>query len=144
MKLEKLKVYNLSMNIAEEVWADVSGWDYFSKDTVGRQLVRAIDSVAANLSEGFGRYHYNDSKKFGYYSRGSLYESKTWLVKAKNRGLITNEKFSHYADQINIIGKMLNKYIKSIGESDSVNEPPVKYLIAGEDNDFLNIPPAND
>ena len=33
-------------------------WDYLSKDTIRKQLVRAADSVAANLSEGFGRYFY--------------------------------------------------------------------------------------
>ncbi len=141
MKLEELRVYNLSMDIAEECWDDVSAWDYFSKDTVGKQLVRAIDSVAANLSEGFGRYHYNDSKRFGYYSRGSLYESKTWLTKAKNRDLISNERFSYYADQINMIGKMLNKYIKSIG-SDTLTEPTVDYLTEREDA-FLNDSSSN-
>lgn len=50
---------------------------------MGKQLVRAIDSVAANLSEGFGRYHYKETRIFGYYSRGSLYESKN----LDNKGL---------------------------------------------------------
>ncbi len=48
MTLDELKVYELSMDIAEEVWSIVNKWDYFAKDTVGKQLVRAIDSVAAN------------------------------------------------------------------------------------------------
>ncbi len=81
------------------------------KIPVGKQLVRASDSIAANLSEGFGRYHYNEKKHFGYYSRGSLYEAKTWLLKAKNRGLIKNEKFIMFIEDINSIGKMLNAYI---------------------------------
>ncbi len=82
MDIEELKVYQLSMNIAEDVWHIVIGWNYFEKDTVGKQLVRAVDSIAANLSEGFGRYHYKEAKHFSYYSRGSLYETKTWLTKA--------------------------------------------------------------
>lgn len=73
MKLEELNVYNLSMDLGEEVWNIVVKWGFFEKDTVGKQLVRAIDSVAANLSEGFGRYHYREAKHFGYYSRGSLF-----------------------------------------------------------------------
>ena len=63
MNLEELQVYQLSMEIGEKVWRYVMKWDYFAKNTVGNQLVRAIDSVAANLSEGFGRFHYNDKKK---------------------------------------------------------------------------------
>ncbi len=50
MRLEELKVYELSMNIAEKIWDIVNTWGYFEKDTIGKQLVRAIDSVAANLS----------------------------------------------------------------------------------------------
>ncbi len=93
MKLEELQVYQLSMGLGEKVWKIIEGWDYFTKDTIGKQLIRAIDSVAANISEGFGRYHFRDSKNFYYYSRGSLYETKTWLTKAKNRNLIGEEDF---------------------------------------------------
>ena len=58
MRLEELEVYNLAMDMGECVWRIVAGWNYFAKDTVGKQLVRAADSVAANLSEGFGRFHH--------------------------------------------------------------------------------------
>ncbi len=58
MKLEGLKVYQLAMNIGEKIWAVVGKWDYFARDTVGKQLVKSVDSIAANISEGFGRFHY--------------------------------------------------------------------------------------
>lgn len=116
MELEELKVYNMSMDIGENVWGFVSEWNYFEKDTIGKQLVRSIDSVAANLSEGFGRFHFRESKHFAYYSRGSLYESKTWITKAHNRKLIKQEQFENLMSSIEIIGKMLNKYIQSIGK----------------------------
>lgn len=77
MKLEELQVYQLSMGIGEKIWSIVIDWSYFEKDTIGKQLVRAADSVAANLSEGFGRFHFKEAKNFSYYSRGSLYETKT-------------------------------------------------------------------
>ena len=115
MKLEELKVYNQAMELGEEVWQIVSKWKFFEKDTIGKQLVKAVDSVSANLSEGFGRYHFNESRHFAYYSRGSLYETKTWLTKAKNRSLIDEKKFQSLILEINTIGKMLNAYIKSIG-----------------------------
>ena len=116
MKLEELKVYNEAMDIGEEVWNIVIEWNYFEKDTIGKQLVRSIDSVAANLSEGFGRYHFRESKHFAYYSRGSLYESKTWITKAHNRKLINQEIYENLISSIEVIGKMLNKYIQSIGK----------------------------
>jgi four helix bundle protein len=115
MNLDELNVYQLSMDMGEEVWVIVEKWNYFQKDTIGKQLVRAADSVAANLSEGYGRYHYKENKNFSYYSRGSLYETKTWLTKAYNRGLITEEQFSKFTQDINTIAIKLNNYIKSIG-----------------------------
>ncbi|MGQ9799185.1 MAG: four helix bundle protein [Ignavibacterium sp.] len=50
---------------------------FFTKDVVGKQLIKAADSVAENLSEGFGRYFYKENKQFCYHSRGSLFETKT-------------------------------------------------------------------
>ena len=115
IKLEELKVYELSMDLREDVWDVVDKWNYFQKDTVGKQLVKAADSIAANLSEGFGRYHYKETKNFSYYSRGSLFETKTWLRKANNRKMISQEEYDKFLPIIETIGKMLNKYIKSIG-----------------------------
>ncbi|MBC8526908.1 MAG: four helix bundle protein [Candidatus Cloacimonetes bacterium] len=116
MKLEELQVYRLSMDMGERIWKIVEKWNYFSKDTIGKQLVRAVDSVAANLSEGFGRFHFKENKHFAYYSRGSLYETKTWLTKAYNRKLISDENFQLFQNDINSIGVKLNNYINSIGK----------------------------
>ena len=115
MKLEELHVYQLSMKMGDEVWNIVIKWDFFAKDTIGKQVVRSVDSIAANLSEGFGRYHYNEEKHFGYYSRGSLFETKTWMTKAFNRNLILESDFNRFIIEIDNIGIKLNNYINSIG-----------------------------
>jgi len=117
VKLEELNVYNLAIDIGERIWIMVKSWDYFAQDTLGKQLIRAIDSVAANLSEGFGRYHFKEVKNFGYFSRGSLYEAKTWLTKAKNRALIKDDDYEDLVKEINNLGVKLNNYINSIGRN---------------------------
>lgn len=117
MKLEELRVYQMAMDMGEEVWLIVKEWDYFAKDTIGKQLVRAADSIASNLAEGFGRYHFKEAKNFAYYSRGSLYEVKTWLTKAHNRKLITEQEFNSFISTIDSIGIKLNNYINSIGKT---------------------------
>lgn len=88
MKLEDLVVYNLSMDLADKVWLIVENWTYFQLDTLGKQWVRCADSISLNIGEGFGRNTFKDQKNFYYFSRGSLYESKICLQKAKNRNLI--------------------------------------------------------
>jgi four helix bundle protein len=122
MNLEELRVYELSMELGDNVWSIVERWNYFQKDTVGKQLVRSADSIAANLSEGFGRFHFKETKNFGYYSRGSLFETKTWLRKAYNRKIINEEDYNKFLSSIESIGKMLNKYIKSIGTKYKSND----------------------
>jgi len=116
MKLEEFSTYELAMSLGEEVWNIVDKWDRFSKDTIGHQLVRAADSFAANVSKGLGRYHYNETRHFSYYARGSLFETQTWLDKAKKRKLINDEAFKRLLSSLKNISVKLNNYIKSIGK----------------------------
>ena len=117
MKLEELKVYEMSMEMGEKIWKIVIKWDYFAKDTLGKQFVKSVDSVAANISEGFGRYHFKDSRNFLYYARGSLYETQTWLEKASNRNLIPKFQYKELIDKLKDLGIKLNNYIKTIGKT---------------------------
>lgn len=117
-------MYGLAMSIGEKVWGFVGSWDYFQKDTIGKQLQRSADSIAANISEGYGRYPYKDSKNFAYYSRGSLYETKTWLLKAHNRKFISENDYHQILVDLETLAKMLNSYIKTIGQA---SEPNIEY-----------------
>lgn len=115
MDLENLQVYQLSQEIGNETWTLAQAWDYFTRDTIGKQLVRASDSIAANISEGFGRFHFRENKQFVYYARGSLYETQTWLTKAHQRQLIDEQQFHKLKQQLKTLGIKLNRYINSIG-----------------------------
>jgi four helix bundle protein len=54
MNLEELKIYNISMEIGDEVWKMVDSWNRFEKETLGKQFVRAADSISLNIAEGYG------------------------------------------------------------------------------------------
>ncbi|MCK6619196.1 MAG: four helix bundle protein [Calditrichaceae bacterium] len=124
LKLEELQVYQLAMEMAERIWNIVIKWDYFAKDVIGKQLMKAVDSMAANLSEGYGRFFYKENKQFCYYSRGSLFETKTWLIKAHNRKLINTAEFDQFIKDLDAIGIKLNNYIHSIGKKGGLGENP--------------------
>jgi four helix bundle protein len=66
--LEKLEVYRLAEMFSDVIWNLVDQWNYFQKDTIGKQVVRSADSVSANIAEGYGRYYYKESKQFFFYS----------------------------------------------------------------------------
>lgn len=69
-RLEDLEIYNLSEVLSDKIWNIVIKWESFAKDTIGKQLCRAADSISANIAEGYGRFHYKENKNFCYYSRG--------------------------------------------------------------------------
>lgn len=121
MDLSKLEVYEISMTLSDKVYHLVLKWSIFDKDTVGKQLVRSSDSVSANISEGYGRYYFKDSKVFLYHARGSLYETKTWIQKAFSRKLIDQAAYSYLNESYTRLGVKLNNYINSIGKSPPPN-----------------------
>jgi len=111
-----LKVYQWASAFGDEIWDVVSGWNYFERDTIGKQVCRSADSISANIAEGYGRYFYKENKQFCYFARGSIFETKNWLKKMKTRKLIESDKYNKLDHDLMIIGKMLNKYINSIGK----------------------------
>ena len=133
MNLEELEVYRATMEIGERVWSIVKAWDFFAKDTVGKQLVRAADSMATNISEGFGRFYYKEHKQFSYYARGSLYETKTWLTKAHNRGLVDDQEYESLRCVLESVAVRVNNYIRSIGAgATAVRETAGEYGVQEE------------
>ena len=116
MDIDELEIYREPMRIGEAVWEEVVRLYYFARDTLGKQLVRCIDSVAANIAEGHGRLHYADNRNFCRYARGSLQESITFLTKAQNRNLIPSETATSLINDLVTLRKRLNAYMRSIGE----------------------------
>ena len=114
---ENLRVYQLSEELADLIWEITIRWDNFNRDTVGKQIVRAADSVGANIAEGTGRFSFQDNKRFGYIARGSLNETKHWLRRAFKRNLLTKEEIEKLKPIIDELSPKLNSYINSIENS---------------------------
>ena len=114
---ENLKVYRLSEELADLVWKIAIKWDLFPRDTVGKQLVRAADSVGANIAEGSGRGSHKDNRRFVRTGRGSLYETQHWLRRAYRRDLLTNDQVTDLKQIVENLAPMLNAYLNSIGAS---------------------------
>lgn len=108
-----LDIYKMAEELADKIWYICIKWDYFAKETIGKQMVQSADSISANLAEGHGRFHFKDRLNFCYFARGSLEETKSWLLKAERRGLMQPEN-SGIKQLIEVLPKRLNAYIGSI------------------------------
>jgi len=105
--LQKLPAYQNSYELGTIIWDLVMKWDYFAKKSIGEQIVKSVDSIAANIAEGYGRYFYKDKIKFYYYARGSLLETNAWAAKAIDRGLIRRDQL----EKIQLLTDKLSKDI---------------------------------
>lgn len=111
LKLNDIESYKIAFKLSNYVWDIIVKWDYFAKDTVGKQFVRAIDSISANIAEGFGRYSKKDKVKFFRYSFGSLYESLDWNEKSHIRKLLSEEDYSYIFSELIKLPKSINSLI---------------------------------
>jgi four helix bundle protein len=112
---EELRVYQQAEELADLVWDIVIAWQVLAKDTVGKQMIRAADSIGANIAEGHGRGSYQDNRRFVRIARGSLYETRHWLRRAYCRKLLSDEQVQKLKAIVENLGPPLNAYLKSIG-----------------------------
>lgn len=112
LRLNDVQPYKTAFNLSNYIWEIVIKWDYFAKDTVGKQFVKSVDSISANIAEGFGRYFKKDKINFYRYSNGSVKESFDWNEKAKVRNLINKDEYQHIFGELQKLPKEINQLIK--------------------------------
>lgn len=113
-KVYELEVYRLAEVLSDLIWDDYETWPQKVQRTIGYQVIRSSDSIAANLAEGYGRYTPAERKLFYRYARGSFEETKAWLRKLIRRKAVKEEDaVERYTKIIDELGPKLNAFIKS-------------------------------
>ena len=76
-RLETFGIYKLACQLFDEFWADseVVGKDYRGRELV-KQQTRSLDSVCANIEEGYGRGFNKEMPQHLKIARGEARESK--------------------------------------------------------------------
>lgn len=112
LSIDKIEAYKKALTFSNLLWDEVIKFDYFEKNSVSLQLVRAADSVSANIAEGFGRYHKKDKIKFYQYAKGSALECYDWLLKCKHRKLLNESQLLDHIETVQNLPKLINYLIK--------------------------------
>ena len=113
MELKDLEVYALACEIADDAWIIYERLIWQDKKIMGDQFIESVDSISANIAEGFGRFHYLDKNKFNLNARGSLFEAMDWLQKLFKRGKISESEYKNLEGKLKNLGIKLNNYIQS-------------------------------
>jgi len=112
-EIYEMDIYRLSEQLSDMVWDAFDKWSAKAQNTIGYQIIRSSDSIAANLAEGYGRYTPADRKKFYLYARGSFEETKAWLRRIFRRKIISSQdEIGKYKEIIDELGPKLNAFIK--------------------------------
>lgn len=85
----RLWVISLAETLSGRIKFHVDAWPSHERAGLGDQVQRAIDSVGANITEGYVRVHVRERLNFFSMAQGSLEETLYHLRKARDRNLIT-------------------------------------------------------
>ena len=114
LTLNNLQVYQLSRQLSKQAWLVYQALDWEMRKIVGSQFIRSVDSIGANIAEGYGRYHYLDKIKFYYNARASHYEAIThWLDLLHERCLIKEDDYAIMIKISSELAPKLNSFINS-------------------------------
>ncbi|MCK4234043.1 four helix bundle protein [candidate division WOR-3 bacterium] len=109
-----LKVWQLSHKLSIDIARLVKLFPKDEQYDLSIQMRRSARSIPSNISEGFGRFHFNDKLTFYERSRASLDELKNHFSEALGNRYITNHKYDIFNKRMNEISFLLSKLMKGI------------------------------
>jgi four helix bundle protein len=106
--IEEMEVFRLFELVASWVWDEVHKWARLDQDTLGKQMIRAADSINANLVEGDGLYSDKQAIHHFHIARGSARETRLHLRRARERKLVDAAAVDQKIAELTSATKLLN------------------------------------
>ena len=112
--LQNLKIWQLSFDLAIDVFATAKTFPKEEKYEMASQIRRCSSSIPANIAEGAGR---NSDKEFLHFlsiANGSCFELETFILLAHKVEYIDEKTKTSVIDKNNLVMRMNNKLQASI------------------------------
>ena len=119
---EELEVWKKSRTHRMEISTMVKSFPAHEKYKLCDQLLRSPRSIGTNISEGYGRFHYQENIQFCRQARGSLFETLNHLICAFDEGHIDEATLKRSRSNHEENLKLLNGYITYLKKAKSINE----------------------
>jgi four helix bundle protein len=112
--LQDLEVYRLARKLSSLAWVIYQRLTFQQRKVWGDQMLSAVDSVGANIAEGYARFHFSEKSRFYYISRASLSEGvEHWIDLGFEREIVSIQEFESFSKIRLDIQVKLNNMIKS-------------------------------
>ena len=135
---EDLEVWQVARKIRNDIYELVKKFPKAEKYRLTDQMIRSSRSISDNISEGYGRFHYQENIQFCRIARGSAYELINHLITSHDCSYITENKLSYHKSQITRCLRMVNGYIRYLNKAKNrskVQEEPLSYLTSDTENE---------
>jgi four helix bundle protein len=111
VSIEETDAYRAYVMLADRLWNIVAWWTPLAADTVGKQLIRAADTIAANLIQGDKSHTDAGEVSFLLNARASARETRYWLQRARARELMTQREADEILQALTEATRLLNTLI---------------------------------
>jgi four helix bundle protein len=144
--LETLQVWQRSLEFARLVCKEIlPHLPAQEKWALTDQLRRSVQSVPANIAEGYGRFYFQESVRFCYIARGSLEETFSHLTLAYRMEYISDAVYKNLNAEIQELRRMLNGYIAFLKASKrGATEPGAGLTVREETPAYITDPESPD
>lgn len=133
--IEDTDLFRAYLALADRLWNIVGWWTPLAADTVGKQLIRAADSIPAYLIQGDKCHTDPETILPLLAARASARETRYWLQRARTRELLTTREADELLQSLTDATRLLNALIhtrRNAGNSPSVREEAELYLSSAD------------
>jgi four helix bundle protein len=125
-RFEDLRVWQLAHQLSIDVANLVKSFPKEEKYDLVGQMRRSARSIPSDISEGFGRFHFNDKLTFYERCRASLGELRNHFKEALENGYLVRGDYEDYSNRTNEIGYLLNRMLKNVHKARDSHESEKK------------------
>ncbi len=112
LDLKEIDAYKRSFNLSNYIWRLIANWEHFERDSIGKGLIKAVDSISSNIAEGYNKSHRKKSIQCYHFSMSYVEQCRDWIRKAILRKLITQEEYFFMIKELREIPKEIHALIK--------------------------------
>jgi four helix bundle protein len=134
---EALEIWQLAHQLTLDVYRASARFPEAERFGSTNQLRRASASVGANIAEGYGRHNSQDTIRFLYVARGSLMETRNFVLLARDLDYLDPDAASALIIGTTRLSVKITNTVSALSRAKSLREPLSEYIPAGDTDNLI-------